>query len=40
MSSVIVAETAYDVQAGFIGKPIDNTCATQAVVAALTQAGF
>jgi hypothetical protein len=40
MSSVIVAETAYEVQAGFIGKPIDNTCTAQAVVAALAEAGL
>jgi hypothetical protein len=39
MNSVIVAETAYDVQAGFIGKPIDNGCTTQAVVDAIAAAG-
>lgn len=39
MSSVIVAETAYDVEAGFIGKPLDNTCTRQAVVAAIAEAG-
>jgi hypothetical protein len=39
MNSVIVAETAYDVQAGFIAKPIDNSCTTQTVVAAIAGAG-
>jgi hypothetical protein len=38
MNSVIVGETAYDVEAGFIGKPIDATCGRQTLVAALVEA--
>lgn len=36
--SIIVGETAYDVQAGFVGKPIDGTCTRDAVVAAVVDA--
>jgi hypothetical protein len=39
MNSVIVGETAYDVVAGFIAKPIDPSCARQALVSAIAQAG-
>jgi hypothetical protein len=39
MSSVIVGETAYDVEAGLIGKPIDAACTRQALAAAIAQAG-
>jgi hypothetical protein len=40
MNSVIVGETAYDVEVGFVAKPRDAACSTQALVAALAQAGF
>jgi len=39
MNSVIVGETAYDVEAGFIGKPVDSACTRQAIAAAIAQAG-
>lgn len=39
MNSVIVGETAYDVVVGFVGKPVDPTCARPTVVAAIVQAG-
>jgi hypothetical protein len=39
MNSVIVGETAYDVEAGFVGKPIDGTCTRHAVMAAVMDAG-
>jgi hypothetical protein len=38
MNSVIVGETAYDVEAGFIGKPTDPSCSRQAVVSAIVEA--
>ncbi len=39
MNSVIVGETAYDVEAGFIGKPIDTACTRAALLDAIMQAG-
>jgi hypothetical protein len=38
LSSVIVGETAYDVAAGLVGKPIEGTCTREAVVAAVVDA--
>jgi len=38
MNSVIVGETAYDVVAGFVGKPLDPTCTRHAAVAAMVEA--
>jgi hypothetical protein len=40
MNSMILGETAYEVQAGFIAKPIDPGCAREALMAALTEAGY
>jgi hypothetical protein len=40
MSSVLLGETAYDVESGFIAKPIDAACTRQSLVAALAQAGY
>jgi hypothetical protein len=40
MNSVILGETAYEVEAGFVAKPIDPACTRGALVAALSQAGF
>jgi len=39
MNSVILGETAYDVEPGFLAKPIDIACARQVLVATLLQAG-
>jgi hypothetical protein len=39
MSSMILGETAYEVQAGFIAKPLDSACTLEAMVAALVEAG-
>jgi hypothetical protein len=39
MNSVIVGDAAYDVEAGFIGKPVDPACTLQAIVSAIAQAG-
>lgn len=38
MTSIIVGETAYEVEVGFVGKPIDPTCSRQALVGAVVQA--
>jgi len=40
MNSVILGETAYEVEAGFVAKPIDAACTRQALLAALAVAGF
>ena len=40
MNSVILGETAYEVEAGFVAKPLDSTCTRAALVAAMSQAGF
>jgi len=40
MNSVILGETAYEVEAGFVAKPVDPGCSRQAVLAALAQAGY
>jgi hypothetical protein len=40
MSSMILGETAYEVEAGFIAKPVDSRCTHQALLAALTAAGY
>ena len=40
MNSVILGETAYEVEAGFVAKPIDPSCTRQALLAALAEAGF
>jgi len=40
MNSVILGETAYDVEAGFVAKPLDPACSRTDLVAALLQAGF
>ena len=39
MSSLILGETAYEVEAGFIGKPVDSKCTRQALLTALAEAG-
>jgi hypothetical protein len=39
LNTVLVGETAYDVEAGFIGKPIDPACTPQAIASAIAQAG-
>jgi|GEM_PF-954778 hypothetical protein len=40
MNSVILGETAYEVEAGFLAKPLDPGCGRTVVVAALVQAGY
>jgi hypothetical protein len=39
MNSMILGETAYEVQAGFIAKPLDSACSRDTLVAALVEAG-
>ena len=40
MNSVILGETAYEVEAGFVAKALDPACTRAAVVAAMSKAGF
>jgi hypothetical protein len=40
MNSVILGETAYEVEAGFIAKPLDATCSRQIMVTAIAGAGY
>jgi hypothetical protein len=40
MSSVLLGETAYEVEAGFVAKPLDPSCSRQALLAALAEAGY
>lgn len=40
VSSAIIGDAAYDVQAGFIGKPLDGGCTVEALVAAIAEAGL
>jgi len=39
MSSVLLGETAYDVEAGFVACPMDPACTRRALVDAMIQAG-
>jgi hypothetical protein len=40
MNSLILGETAYEVEAGFVAKPVDSKCTRQALLSALAEAGF
>jgi hypothetical protein len=40
MNSVILGETAYEVESGFLAKTLDPACTRPLLVAALSQAGF
>jgi hypothetical protein len=40
LSSVLLGETAYEVEAGFIAKPIDPSSTREALLAALAGAGY
>ena len=40
MNTVILGETAYEVEAGFVAKPLDPACTRAGLTAALIQAGF
>lgn len=40
MNSIILGETAYEVEAGFVAKPIDPACTRQVLLAALAEAGY
>jgi hypothetical protein len=39
MNSMILGDTAYEVVAGFIAKPVDSRCTRQALLEALGEAG-
>ena len=40
MNSVILGETAYEVEGGFVAKPVDPACTRQVLLTALAEAGF
>jgi hypothetical protein len=40
MSSVILGETAYEAEPGFIAKPLDAACTRPDLIAAMSKAGF
>ncbi len=40
MNSVLLGETAYEVEPGFIAKPVDPSCTRSLVAMALAEAGF
>ena len=40
MNSVILGETAYEVEAGFVAKALDPACTRAALAAALSTAGY
>jgi hypothetical protein len=40
MNSMILGETAYEVESGFIAKPVDANCTRQMLLEALAAAGF
>lgn len=40
MSSVVIGETAYDVEAGFLAKTLNPECSRAVVLAVLGQAGY
>jgi hypothetical protein len=40
MSSVILGETAYEVEAGFVAKSLDPACTRAVLVAVMSRAGF
>jgi len=40
MDSVILGETAYEVEPGFLATPIDAACTRADLVAAITKSGF
>ena len=40
MSSLILGETAYEVQPGYIAKPVDPQCERRPLLAVLAEAGF
>ena len=40
MNSVILGETAYEVEVGLLVKPMDASCSRMVVLAALAQAGY
>jgi hypothetical protein len=39
MNSVLLGETAYEVEAGYIARPLDPSCSQRALLAALAEAG-
>jgi len=40
MSSVILGETAYEVEAGFVAKSLDPACTRAVLIAVMSRAGF
>jgi hypothetical protein len=40
MNSVILGETAYEVESGFVAKTLDPTCTRIALAAAMSKAGY
>jgi hypothetical protein len=40
MNSVVLGETAYEVEPGFLAKPLNMACTRADLVAAITKAGF
>jgi hypothetical protein len=40
MNSIILGETAYEVEAGYVAKLIDPACTRQVLLAALAEAGY
>ena len=40
MNSIILGETAYEVEAGFIARPIESGCTRRVLLAALAAAGY
>jgi len=40
MNSVILGDTAYEVEAGFVAKPLDPTCSRANLVAVMSEAGL
>lgn len=40
MNSVILGDTAYEAEAGFVAKPIDVACTRADLIAAISKAGF
>jgi hypothetical protein len=40
MNSIIVGETAYDVELGYVAKTMDANCSREALVRAMEEAGY
>jgi hypothetical protein len=40
MSSIILGETAYEAEPGFMARPLDAACTRAVLIAAMAQAGY